>query len=64
MAKIKVIDKSIVDGKPWYQILCDSQVADWLAKRGSAYHIGYHRIWSIYDMPESTYIMMKLVWSD
>jgi hypothetical protein len=62
--KIRLLEKEVIDGETWYKILCVNEVSAWLAKQGKAYYIGYHRIWLIHEMPESTYIMMKLVWSD
>jgi hypothetical protein len=66
MARIKVIDKSIVDGKQWYTIICDQEIIRWVYERDSsaycfadALNSGY-----IFDIPESTYILMKIVWSD
>jgi hypothetical protein len=66
MAKIKVIDKSIVDGKQWYSVMCDQEITRWLYERDSsayrfvdAVNSGY-----IFDVPEPTYIVLKIIWSD
>ena len=66
MAKIKVLDKGIVDDQQWYTIICDQQVTRWLYERdSSAYkHVHATSVGHIFDIPESTYIMMKIVWSD
>jgi hypothetical protein len=66
MANIKVIDKSIVDGKQWYSVMCGREITRWLYERDP---VAYHYVVTtstghIFDIPESTYIMMKIVWSD
>jgi hypothetical protein len=67
MAKIKIIDTSIVDGKQWYSIICDQEITRWLYERDSS---AYHYIAAvssgmmIFDIPESTYIVLKIVWSN
>lgn len=67
MAKMKVIDKSIVDGKQRYTVFCDQQVMQWLSGldwESYRYVTTIATGSSLVDIPESTYIMMKLVWSD
>jgi len=65
LAKIKVLDKGIVDDQQWYTIICDQQVTRWLYERESEYKYIYtSSVGHIFDIPESTYIMMKIVWSD
>jgi hypothetical protein len=66
MAKLKVIDKSIVDGKQWYSVMCGREITRWLYERDPvAYrHIATTSTGYLFDIPESTYIVLKIVWSD
>lgn len=66
MAKIKIIDTGIVDGNQWYTVMCDQEITRWLYERdSSAYHyVAVVSTGMIFDIPESTYIVLKIVWSD
>lgn len=65
MAKYKVIDKGTVDGEIWHSLICDGEIASWLFDRdaSSYYYIGATSSGVMFDIPESTLIMLKLVFS-
>jgi hypothetical protein len=66
MARIKLLDKAIVDGKTWYSIMCDQEVARWLYKLDETSYrfVAATSTGLLFDIPESTYLLVKLVWSE
>jgi hypothetical protein len=66
MTKLKVIEECIVDGKQRYYIICDREIAEWLYDRDP---VTYRLVYVtgsgyIFDIPEYTYICMRIIWSD
>jgi hypothetical protein len=66
MARIYVVNKGIVDGRKWYTIICDQEVARCLYKleETSYRFVAATSTGNLFDIPENTYIVLKLVWSD
>lgn len=66
MACMKLLDKAIVDGNPWYSIMCDQDVARWLYELNETSYrfVATTSTGNLFDIPESTYLVMKLVWSE
>lgn len=67
MARIKVIDKAIVDEKLWYTIFCDVEVLSWLRdlnNEDKCYHIvGGTPTGTLVDIREDVYMFALIKWS-
>lgn len=66
-----VIGESQVDGKPWYTVSCDKEVAAWIRQQPGEDKIWMRHIdnnWNIYstqfDMDEELYLMLRLTWGE
>lgn len=64
----KMLDKSTVDGEPWYTIRCNSQVANWIRSQPQTAHWYQHSdasgAWAgvdgVFDLHESLYLQIGL----
>ena len=66
---LTVMDKSLVDGEPWYTVRCSKEAAKWLREQWEEtwhQHIdhNWYTIANTFDVNEETYIMLKLQWGE
>lgn len=68
MARVKVIDKAMVDGKLWYTIFCNRDVESWIRSLDNSMNcyqiLGSASTGTLIDINEDIYMFAMIKWSE